>query len=76
MLGGFRVIPQVQLIGRLEDFQRPALGIARRVRARTIGANVEIVPNRVRLLVEGVRRATGAKQINADSFIGQVQVRF
>ncbi len=69
VLGGFRVIPQVQLIGRLEDFQRPAIGIARRVRATTIGTNVEIVPNRV-------RRATGAKQINADSFIGQVQVRF
>ena len=76
LLGGFRVIPQVQLIGRLEDFQRPAIGIARRVRATTIGTNVEIVPNRVRLLVEGVRRATGAKQITTDSFIGQVQVRF
>ena len=76
VLGGFRVIPQVQLFGRLEDFQRPAIGIARRVRATTIGTTVEIVPNRVRLLVEGVRRATGAKQANADSFIAQVLVRF
>ncbi len=70
------MIPQVQVFGRLEDFQHPAIGIARRVSATTIGTNVEIVPNRVRLLVEGVRRATGAKQANADSFIGQVQVRF
>ena len=76
VLAGLRVTPQVQLIARQEDFQRPAIGIARRVRATTLGANLEIVPNRVRLLIEGVRRASGAQQSRTDALIGQLQVRF
>lgn len=76
VFGGVRVTPPIQLIARQEDFHRPAYGIARRVRATTFGANFEIAPNRVRLLVEGVRRATGAKQQRVDTFIAQLQVRF
>jgi hypothetical protein len=76
VLGGLRVTPQVQLIARQEDFQRPTIGIVRRVRATTIGANFEIAPNRVRLLIEGVRRASGAAQSRTDALIGQLQVRF
>jgi len=76
VLGTLRVLPPVQLLGRIEDFQRPAYGVARRVRAVTVGTNIELAPNRVRLLVEGVRRASGPRQQNIDTLIGQLQVRF
>jgi len=75
VLGTLRVLPPVQLLGRAEDFQRPAYGVSRRVRAVTVGTNIEFAPNRVRLLVEGVRRATGPKQQNVNTLIGQLQVR-
>jgi len=76
VLGTLRVLPPVQLLARIEDFQRPAYGVARRVRAATVGTNIEFAPNRVRLLVEGVRRASGARQQHVDTLIGQLQVRF
>ena len=76
VLAGLRVIPQVQVLVRQEDFRRPAFGENRRVRATTIGANLEIAPNRVRLLVNAVRRSLGAIPTRSDALIGQVQVRF
>lgn len=76
VLGIVRVLPQVQLLSRQEDFQRPAFGNSRRVRATTIGSIIEIVPNRVRLLVDGVRRSSGALQTHVDTLIGQIQIRF
>ncbi len=72
----FRVTPRVQLVARQEDFQRPELGPARRVRGYAYGTNVEIAPNRVRLLVEFLRRRTGATQIRSDAFIAQAQLQF
>lgn len=53
----------------------PSLGSARRVRATTVGTDIAIA-NKVRLLVEGLRRYAGASQRRVDSFIAQVQVRF
>jgi len=76
VLGGFRVTPQIQVIARQEDFQRPAIEIGRRVRATTLGAVLEIAPNRVRLMIDGVRRMAGAGQRRMDTLIGQIQVRF
>jgi hypothetical protein len=76
VLGVYRVTPRLQLLARQEDFRRPTIGIARRVRATTLGAIVEIAPNRVRLLLDGVRRASGPSQAGVETLIGQVQVRF
>jgi len=76
VLGGFRITPQIQIIARQEDFQRPAIGTSRRVRATTLGAIIEVAPNRVRLLIDGVRELAGASQRRMDSLIGQIQVRF
>lgn len=75
VLSVVRVVPQVQVLARLEDFQRPSYGVSRRVHAVTVGSIVEIVPNRVRLLVDGVRRRFGTAD-PIDSLIGQIQVRF
>jgi len=76
VFGGYRVMRFVQLIGRQEDFQRPSYGISRRVRATTLGVNLDLAPNRVKLLLEGVRRMSGANQTRVDAFIAQLQARF
>ena len=76
VLESFRATPRLQLVARQEDFQRPAGGLARRIRGLAYATNLEIAPNRVRLLLEFSRRITGAKQTRTDAFIAQLQVQF
>lgn len=76
VFGAYRVHPQVQAFARQEDFQRPAYGIARRVRSTAVGVNWEIAPARVKLLLQGFRRASGARQTKTDAFIAQLQVKY
>ena len=72
----FRATPRLQLVARQEDFQRPARGVAARVRGTAYGANVEFAPQRVRLLVEFSRRVTGRQQLHTDAYIAQLQILF
>ncbi len=74
--GGYRVTPRIQLVARQEEFKRPAIGASRRLRGTTFGTNIEIAPNRVRLLLEGVQRLAGATQAHTNFFIAQLQFRF
>ena len=76
LLETFRLVPRLQLVARQEDFQRPAQGISKRIRSDAYATNIEIAPNRVRLMVEYLRRITGPKQLRNDFYIGQVQVQF
>ncbi|NOT33159.1 MAG: hypothetical protein HOP12_03215 [Candidatus Eisenbacteria bacterium] len=76
LLAAYRVVPQLQLVARAERFERPAFGPTRRVEAATLGGIVELVPNRIRLLVDGVRRRTGAQRNRSDVLIAQLQARF
>ena len=66
----YRVTPRVQLVAREEDFERPSRGVAARIRGDAFGTNVEIAPNRVRLLLEFSRHNTGKAQTRTDQFIG------
>ena len=72
----FRVTPRIQLVARQEEFQRPPRGSASRLRGAAYGTNIEIAPNRVRLLLEFSRRIGGKLQARSDSFIAQLQVQF
>ncbi len=72
----FRLTPRIQLVARQEDFQRPSRGVASRLRGMAYGTNVEIAPNRLRLLVEFSRRISGARPTRTDSFIAQIQGQF
>jgi hypothetical protein len=76
VLESFRVIPRVQLVGRQEDFQRPLRGIASRQRGSAYATNIDIVPYRIRLLLEFSRRVSGKLQTRSDSFIAQLQAQF
>jgi hypothetical protein len=76
VLGGYRVLPWLQVIARQEDFQRPSISQARRISATTAGINAEVVPARVRLSAHFVDRATGYPRTHKQSGIVQLQVRF
>jgi hypothetical protein len=69
----WRVIPRLQLVARQEDFQRPRAGSAARMRGIAFGTNLEIAPNKVRLLLEFSRRVSGKLQTRSDAFIAQIQ---
>jgi len=76
LLGGYRVLPWLQLIAKQEDYQRPSIGVSRRVSATVGGANVELPGGRTRLLANFVSRRSGFPRRKLNSVIGQVQVRF
>ncbi|MGH7741271.1 MAG: porin [Candidatus Eiseniibacteriota bacterium] len=75
-LAGFRPIPLIQLVCKLEDFQRPSLGQARRISAITGGLNLDLPGGRTRLIVNEVARKSGYPRVKRNSFIAQLQVRF
>lgn len=76
VLGGVRVLPWLQLLAKQEDFQRPSLGQARRIRATVGGLNVELPGGRTRFLANFVSRRTGFPQQKRNSVILQTQVRY
>ncbi len=76
VLAGYRVTPSVQLIARLDQLERPWIGPARRIRGTDLGLNLELVPTRVRLMVQGIRRTTGKPRTSTDTAVAQLQVRF
>lgn len=76
VLGGVRVLPWLQLLAKQEDFQRPGIGVARRVSATVGGLNVELPGGRTRFLANFVSRKSGFPRQKRNSVIGQAQVRF
>ncbi len=76
VLARYRATPLVQPLVRIEDYQRPTRGTARRIRATTFGVNLELVPTRVRLLLEEVSRWSGSHQLRANTLLAQLQLKW
>jgi len=76
VLTTLRVLPWLQCVAKQEDFQRPAIGLARRISATTGGVNLETPGGRTRLLVVFVSRLTGYPRVKRNGMISQLQVRF
>jgi len=76
VLGGYRVLPWLQVIARQEDFQRPSLGPARRITATTGGLNFDFRGGQTRLILDYVDRETGAARTHSHDWIAQLQARF
>ncbi len=76
VLATVRIWPWLQVLGKQEDFQRPALGVARRISATTGGFNLELPGGRTRLLGVLVGRTTGFPRVKRNGVITQLQVRF
>jgi len=76
VLEALRVVPRLQLVARQEDFQRPSRTVSPRLRGQAWAINYEVAPNRVRLLLELLRRYRGARQVRSTTFIAQIQAQF
>jgi len=76
VLGAMRVLPWAQLVAQVEDFKRPIMGPAFRMRATTVGANLDLGASRTRLTLEYVDRRSGPTQAHRRTGIAQLQVRF
>jgi hypothetical protein len=76
VLGGMRVLPWAQLVAQWEDFKRPFMGPGFRMRATTIGANLDLGASRTRLSLEYVDRRSGVTQAHRRTGLAQLQVRF
>jgi len=76
VLAGLRVVPWLQLVGKQEDFQRPAIGVSRRMSATTAGFNIDLPGGRTRLTVNWIRRTTEFPRVARDVGLAQVQIRF
>jgi hypothetical protein len=75
-LACFRATAWLQLVGKLEDFQRPSISQARRISAATGGANFDLPGGRTRFLVNFLSRNSGYPRVKRNTLIAQLQVRF
>ncbi len=75
-LAGYRVVPDVQLVGKYEDFRRDAISAAQHNRAWSAGLNWYVVSPGVRLSAFYVSRKIGAPGIRRGALQTQLQVRF
>jgi phosphate-selective porin O/P len=75
-LGALFVIPQVQAVGKYEDFGRPAITSAVRNRAWTAGLNLYPHGRSLRLTVDYVSRKIGQPGTRKGRLLTQVQARF
>src|SRR5262245_34697440 len=72
ILAGYRVMPWLQVLARQEDFQRPSLGVARRISATTAGFALDFPGGQTRLLLDYIGRTTGAARILTNNWIAQL----
>lgn len=75
-LAGVRVVEQLQLVAKVEDFHRDAISREQRNRAWTAAANLFPVGNAVRLTVEYVSRKIGDPGTRKGLVLTQLQVRY
>ncbi len=75
-LVAYKVLPWVQLVGRQELFERPAITGKVRTVATTGGVNVWFAAERVRLLANYVSRKIGTPGVRSGTLVTQLQVRF
>ena len=76
LLGGFALVPEVQLVGKLERFERPGLSDRQKNRAWTVGANLYPFGPATRLVVEYVSRTIGDPGVRNGLVLTQAQVKF
>ncbi|HTK31978.1 MAG TPA: porin [Candidatus Saccharimonadaceae bacterium] len=76
VLAGYRIVPWLQVIARQEDFQRPGIGVTRRISATTGGLNIDLPGGRTRGIIDFVSRQAGFPRVRTNSLVAQLQVKF
>lgn len=76
VVGGFAVIPEVQLVAKYETFERPGISDQQKNRAWTAGANLYPLGRATRFNVEYISRKIGDPGIRKGQVLAQAQVKF
>ncbi len=76
LLAAYKVTEAVQLVGKFEDFHRPALGGGQDNRAWTGAVNLFLAGPAVRLTCAYVHRRIGDPGTTTGALLSQLQVRF
>lgn len=75
-LGGVRVVEQLQLVAKYEEFRRDAITLQQRNKAWTAAANIFLAGSAVKLTVEYISRKIGDPGIRRGLLLTQLQVRY
>jgi Phosphate-selective porin O and P len=75
-LGAVALSQGVQLVGRYEEFEKPAISSPVRIRTWTGGLNVFLRTRNLRLTFDYSSRAIGEPGVRKGRVLGQVQVKF
>jgi phosphate-selective porin len=75
-LGAFLLFDGVQLVGKYEEFARPAISSVAKVRAWTAGFNIYPKTRNLRLAFDYASRLAGDPGVQKGRVLGQVQVKF
>lgn len=70
------MVPEVQLVGKYETFERPGVSDQQKNRAWTVGANVCPFGRSMRLVVEYLSRKIGDPGVRRSLLLTQAQVKF
>lgn len=76
LVGGYAVAPEVQVVARYEEFERPSISDQQKQRAWTVGANLWPIGRATRLTVEYVSRKIGDPGTRRGLLLTQAQVKF
>jgi Phosphate-selective porin O and P len=76
VVGGYAVVPEVQLVGKYEAFERPALSDQQKNRAWTAGANLFPLGRTTRFTLEYLSRRIGDPGVRKSLLLAQAQVKF
>ena len=75
-LGAVNLSPRIQVVGKYEEFARPAVGAAVKNQAWTTGLNLYPQGRNFRLTFDYLSRKIGEPGVRKGRLLGQAQVRF
>jgi hypothetical protein len=76
VFAGYRALPWLQFVAQQEDYQRPSLGVKRRLSTSTGGVTFDLPGGRTRILTEFISSVSGAPRVRRGTLAAQLQVRF
>lgn len=76
VFAGYRLLPWLQLVARQEDYQRPSLGLRRRLSDSMGGVTFDLPGGRTRILTEFISSVSGFPRVRRGTLVGQLQVKF
>lgn len=76
LLGAYGVVPEVQLVARYEEFERPGVSPQSKIRAWSLGTNIRPFGPSTRFTLEYLSRKAGDPGTRRGRLLAQAQVKY